>query len=400
VVVGPLQGLRVLDLTRFVSGSYATMVLASLGADVLKIETGGGDPYRTLGPHALEDETALFLSLNTGKRSLNVDFRTPEGRDIVEQLLARSDFFVENSRPGSLTSYGLDYESVHERHPSLIYGSISGYGEVGPEAQRGGFDLILQAESGLMSITGDEQAGPVKVGAPVLDIGSGLSCVVGLLAAHVDRLKSGEGKLVSTSLFEFALASLSTVAAEYFASGEVPGLLGTHSPTFAPYGKFRTSDGWIVLAGAGSEDLWQRACIVLAREELIDDVRFKDNATRVLHRDELSRELEGSLLQQTTAHWLTQFSAVGVPATEIRAIDQVLEGAQTEALGIIQTQSFPQSGSYRVLGAPVRFDHVALGAPGASPEFGGDTESVLEELGLSGEAIEDLRVRGIVGVAP
>jgi crotonobetainyl-CoA:carnitine CoA-transferase CaiB-like acyl-CoA transferase len=398
VVVGPLQGLQVLDLTRFVSGSYATMMLASLGADVIKIETGEGDPYRTLGPHALEEETALFLSLNSGKRSLDVDFRSAEGRAIIEQLLARSDFFVENSRPGSLTAYGLDYESVHERHPSLIYGSISGYGEVGPEAQRGGFDLILQAESGLMSITGDEQVGPVKVGAPVLDIGSGLSCVAGLLAAHVERLKTGQGRLVSTSLFEFALASLSTVAAEYFASGSVPGLLGTHSPTFAPYGKFRTSDGWIVLAGAGSEDLWQRACVVLAREELIDDERFKDNTARVLHRDELTHELEIALVKEPTATWLERFATVGVPATEIRNVDQVLDGAQTDALGIVQRQPFPQSGTYRVLGAPVRFDHEALVAPGASPELGGDTIVVLEELGLTGEAIEDLRSRGVVGV--
>jgi crotonobetainyl-CoA:carnitine CoA-transferase CaiB-like acyl-CoA transferase len=398
VVTAPLRGLRVLDLTRFVSGSYATMVLATLGAEVIKIETGDGDPYRTLGPHALEDETALFLSLNTGKRSLDVDFRTPEGRQIIERLLEVSDFFVENSRPGSLTAYGLEYESVHERHPSLIYGSISGYGEVGPEAQRGGFDLILQAESGLMSVTGDEMAGPVKVGAPVLDIGSGLSCVVGLLAAHVERLQSGQGRLVSTSLFEFALASLSTVAAEYFASGSVPGLLGTHSPTFAPYGKFRTSNGWIVLAGAGSEDLWQRACTVLAREELIGDSRFKDNATRVQHRDELTKELEAALAKEPTAIWLERFAGAGVPATEIRSVDQVLDGTQTDALGIVQTHAFPQTGIYRVLGAPMRFDHDPLDPPKASPELGSDTLGILEELGFSGEAIDDLRARGVVGV--
>jgi crotonobetainyl-CoA:carnitine CoA-transferase CaiB-like acyl-CoA transferase len=374
------------------------MVLATLGAEVIKIETGDGDPYRTLGPHALEDETALFLSLNTGKRSLDVDFRTPEGRQIIERLLEVSDFFVENSRPGSLTAYGLEYESVHERHPSLIYGSISGYGEVGPEAQRGGFDLILQAESGLMSVTGDEMAGPVKVGAPVLDIGSGLSCVVGLLAAHVERLQSGQGRLVSTSLFEFALASLSTVAAEYFASGSVPGLLGTHSPTFAPYGKFRTSNGWIVLAGAGSEDLWQRACAVLAREELIGDSRFKDNATRVQHRDELTKELEAALAKEPTAIWLERFAGAGVPATEIRSVDQVLDGTQTDALGIVQTHAFPRTGIYRVLGAPMRFDHDPLDPPKASPELGSDTLGVLEELGFSGEAIDDLRARGVVGV--
>ncbi len=398
MVAPPLAGLRVLDLTRFVSGSYATMVLASLGADVVKIETGTGDPYRSPGPHAIEDETALFLSLNTGKRSLDVDFRSPEGREIIERLLSVSDFFVENSRPGALDAYGLDYESVHARHPSIVYGSISGYGEVGPEALRGGFDLILQAESGLMSVTGDERGGPVKVGAPVLDVGSGLSCVVGLLAAHVERLQSGQGRLVSTSLFEFALASLSTVAAEYFAKGSVPGLLGSHSPTFAPYGKFRTSDGWIVLAGAGSEDLWQRACTVLAREELIDDGRFKDNVTRVLHRDELTSELEASLSKETTTTWLKRFSDAGVPATEIKDVDQVLDGEQVDALGMIQSHRFPRGGTYRVLGVPVRLDHVALDAPGASPNLGGDTVAILEELGFTGPSIEDLRARGVIGV--
>lgn len=376
------------------------MILAELGADVIKIETGDGDPYRTLGSHSLEEETPLFLSLNTGKRSLHVDFRSTEGRAIVEQLLGTSDFVVENSRPGSLGRYGLDYESVHERHPAIVYGSISGYGDVGPDADRGGFDLILQAESGLMSITGDEQAGPVKIGAPVLDIGSGLGCVVGLLAAHLERLKTGRGRLVNTSLFEFALASLSTVAAEYFASHSVPGLLGTHSPTFAPYGKFRTSDGWIVLAGAGSEDLWQRACSVLARQELVDDERFKDNATRVHHRDELTAELEATLVTESTATWLERFAGAGVPATEIRSVDHVLDGAQTKALNIIQTFDYPHAGAYRALGAPIRFDHGPLKPPGPSPELGADTVEVLRELGVTSEAIEDLLARGVVGVRP
>lgn len=397
MVTTPLEGLRVLDLTRFVSGSYATMILASLGAEVVKVEVGDGDPYRSPGPHGLEDESALFLSLNTGKRSFVVDFRSPEGRDVIERLLERSDFFVENSRPGSLDSYGLDYESVHERHPSLIYGSISGYGEVGPEAQRGGFDLVLQAESGLMSVTGDERSGPVKVGAPVLDIGSGLSCVVGLLAAHVERLRSGQGRLVSTSLFEFALASLSTVAADFFANGAVPGLLGTHSPTFAPYGKFRTSDGWLVLAGAGSEDLWQRACKVLGREELIADERFKNNATRVVHRDELTSEIEVTLSGDSSKNWLKVFSAAGVPATEIKDIRQVLEAEQVGALGMIQTLQFPRSGAYQVLGSPIRFDHGALGAPSASPELGGDTVAILKEIGFERAAIDEFRSRGVVG---
>jgi len=397
VVTLPLEGLRVLDFTRFVSGSYATMLLAALGAEVIKVELADGDPYRSREGHSLEVESVLFLSLNSGKRSLAVDFRTPEGRDIIERLLATSDFFVENGRPGSLTRYGLDYESVHQRHPALVYGSISGYGEVGPDAERGGFDLILQAESGLMSVTGDQQCGPVKVGAPVLDIGSGLSCVVGLLAAHVERRESGQGRLVSTSLFEFALASLSTVAAKFFASGAVPGLLGTHSPTFSPYGRFRTADGWLVLSGAGSEDLWRRACRVLERDELIADERFESNASRVVFRDQLTSEIEFTLTKYVTATWLARFTAAGVPVAEIRGIDQVLDGEQARALGMIQTLPFPHSGEYRVLGVPIRLDHLPLAAPTSSPELGGATVEILRELGWEGTAIDELRARAVVG---
>jgi crotonobetainyl-CoA:carnitine CoA-transferase CaiB-like acyl-CoA transferase len=248
-----------------------------------------------------------------------------------------------------------------------------------------------------MSVTGDERCGPVKIGAPVLDIGSGLSCVVGLLAAHVERLRTGQGRLVSTSLFEFALASLSTVAADYFASGAVPGLLGTHSPTFAPYGKFRTSDGWLVLAGAGSEDLWQRACKVLGREELIADGRFKDNAARVVHRDELTSEIEVTLSSDNSESWLEVFSAAGIPATVIKDVRQVLEGEQVGALGMIQTYQFPRSGEYQVLGSPIRLDHVALDAPKASPELGGDTVTILEGIGFERAAIDELRSRAVVG---
>ena len=396
-MVKPLEGLRVLDFTRFVSGSYATMVMAALGAEVVKIETAGGDPYRVQSPHPVDEETMLFLSLNAAKRSLLVDFRTAEGLDVIERLLATSDFLVENSRPGSLGRYGLDFEAVHTRHPSLVYGSISGYGDVGPFAPRGGFDLILQAESGLMSVTGDERCGPVKVGAPVLDIGSGLSCVVGLLAAHAQRLATGQGRLVSTSLFEFALASLSTVAAEYFSTGAVPGLLGTHSPTFAPYGKFRSRDGWIVLAGAGSEDLWQRACRVLGREELIDDPRFKDNATRVVFRDDLTDAFEATLSKDGTAQWLDRFAEAGVPATEIKSIGQVFEGEQVAALGMVQTLPRPGTSQYQALGAPLRIDHETLALTSAAPELGGDTVAILDELGFDSMAIEGLRSRAVVG---
>src|SRR5262249_2298759 len=267
-----LGGLRVIDLTRFVAGSQATMLLAALGAEVIKIEVPPGDPYRAQGTEQINGESALFLALNSGKRSVAIDFREPARREALERLLSGADMLVENARPGSMARYGLDWESVHARYPALIYGSISGYGDVGPDAPRGGFDLILQAESGIMSVTGTQESGPVKVGAPVLDVGAGVTCALGLGAACVEGNatgvggacvggnRTGVGRLVSSSLLEFALTSLGALASAVLAAGEVPGLLGTHSPLFAPYGGFRTADGWLVLAGAGSEEMWRRAC--------------------------------------------------------------------------------------------------------------------------------------------
>ncbi len=399
-VVAPLHGLRVLDLTRFVAGSQATALLAALGADVVKLEVPpGGDPYRVQGTERLGDESVLFLSLNSGKRSVAIDFRSPSAADAVDRLLASADFVVENARPGSLAPYGLDWEQVHARYPSIVYGSISGYGDVGPQASRGGFDLILQAESGVMSVTGSEASGPVKVGAPVLDVGAGISCAFGLLAAHLERLRTGVGRQVSSSLMEFALTSLGTLAASTFVSGEVPGLLGTHSPTFAPYGGFRTADGWIVLAGAGSEDLWIRCCKVLGADALIDDPRFVDNATRVRNRDELTDAFESVLGREPSAHWLELLAAEGVPAAEVRDIDRVFADAQTAALGAVQTLHHPDAGDYRVVGVPVRFDRAPFPYPSPAPALGAHTREVLTDVGLSADAVDELVSDG-VAIAP
>jgi crotonobetainyl-CoA:carnitine CoA-transferase CaiB-like acyl-CoA transferase len=399
VVTGLLSGLRVLDLTRFVSGSQATMLLAAMGADVIKIEVPPGDPYRWQGTERVGGESALFLALNAGKRSVAVDFRTPAGRQALEPVLASADMLVENSRPGSLGRHGLDWESVHARYPRLVYGSISGYGDVGPDAGRGGFDLILQAESGLMSVTGTEESGPVKVGAPVLDVGAGLSCVLGMLAACIERQRTGIGRLVSSSLLEFALATLGTVAASVMISGEVPGLLGTHSPTFAPYGGFRTADGWLVLAGAGSEEMWARACRALGLQALLDDERFADNARRVAHRDQLTAEIEAVLTTRPTAHWLVSLAEAGVPAAEVADLAQALDRPQAKALGAVQELGHPSAGAYRLVGPPLRVDQAALGYPAPAPRLGSDTRAVLGEAGLSQADIDGLARDG-VAVAP
>jgi crotonobetainyl-CoA:carnitine CoA-transferase CaiB-like acyl-CoA transferase len=396
LVSRPLEGLRVLDLTRFVAGSQTTALLAAMGADVVKLEVPpGGDPYRVQGTERLGDQSVLFLSLNSGKRSLALDFRSPSAADAVDRLLASSHFVVENSRPGSLGSYGLDWETVHERHPSIVYGSISGYGDVGPDAARGGFDLILQAESGVMSVTGSEGSGPVKVGAPVLDVGAGLSCAFGLMAAHIERERTGVGTHVSSSLMEFALTALGSLAASTFVSGQVPGLLGTHSPTFAPYGGFRTADGWIVVAGAGSEDLWERCCRVLGADQLLEDARFADNASRVRHRDELTAAFEHILGEQTSAHWLALLGAEGVPAAEVRDIAEVFADEQTQALGAVQELHHPTAGEYRTVGPPVRFDLQPFPYRAPAPALGEHTLDVLTELGFDRDHVDALVAEGV-----
>lgn len=395
MVTGLLDGLRVLDLTRFVAGAQATMLLAAMGADVLKIEVPPGDPYRWPGTGPVNGESALFMGLNSGKRSVAIDFRQPAGREALERVLGSADMLVENSRPGSLARYRLDWESVHARCPALVYGSISGYGDIGPEAARGGFDLILQAESGLMSVTGTPESGPVKVGAPVLDVGAGLSCALGLLGAWIERQRTGVGRLVSSSLLEFALTSLGTLAAGAMASGEVPGLLGTHSPTFAPYGGFRTADGWLVLAGAGSEDLWARACRVLGRDDLIKDDRFGDNAARVAHRDELTAEIEAVLRTRPSAHWLAALAEAGVPAAEIQDLARVLACPQVAALGSVQELDHRLAGSYALIGPPLRIDQAPLPYPRPAPVLGSDTRAVLLAAGLRAAEIDDLVSQGI-----
>jgi crotonobetainyl-CoA:carnitine CoA-transferase CaiB-like acyl-CoA transferase len=392
VVALPLRGVRVADLTRFVAGSQATMWLTALGAEVVKIESPAGDPYRGEGTERVGGQSVLFMALNAGKRSLAVDFRDPAGREVIDRLLGRCDMLVENARPGSLAAYGLDWESVHRRFPRIVYGSVSGYGDVGPEAERGGFDLILQAESGVMSVTGSPASGPVKVGAPVLDVGAGLSCVLGLLAGYIERLRTGTGTLVSASLLEFGLASLGTLLPAVAVSGREPGLLGTHSPLFAPYGGFRTEDGWLVMAGAGSEQLWQRACAALDLADLAADARFADAAARVAHRDELTWCIEAVLTRHSTEHWLGKLEKAGVPAAEVRGLAGVLGWSQVAALGSLQA---PAPG-HRVVGPPFRLDRTVLAYPGPAPALGRDTRSVLAELGYPPDEVARLEDAGVV----
>lgn len=390
----PLAGTTVVDFTRFVSGSYCTMLLAALGAEVVKIEMPPhGDSYRTQGVTKSDAGSTLFESLNRGKKSVLLDFRTDEGAATLEVVLAGADFFVHNSRPGSLDGRGLGYHDVHARHPHLVYAAISAFGDIGPDAERGGFDLIVQAESGIMSLTGAPESGPVKVGAPLLDVGAGLSTTLAILAAHIDRMATGVGSQVSSSLLEFALAGLTTVMADVIATGEQPPLLGSHSPSFSPYGAFATSDGHIVLAGAGSDRLWPLMCELIGRVDLIDDPRFVDNAQRIKNRNELTDSIEAALALQPSDQWLATFDAAGLPASTVRSLGTVLESEQLVALRQVR----PPVGAAQqpAIDAPFRFDGVRP-TLGAAPELGADTADVLARFGVGAAVIERLIKAGRV----
>jgi crotonobetainyl-CoA:carnitine CoA-transferase CaiB-like acyl-CoA transferase len=372
------------------------MVLDALGADVIKIEAlPGGDPYRTQGAVAAGDLSGLFASLNNGKRSVAVDLRTPDGVELIRLLAASSDVFVENARPGSLARAGLGPETLRAASPRLVYASISGFGQAGPDAGRGGFDLILQAASGIMAVTGTEQSGPVKVGAPALDIGAGLSAVTAILGALFARTVDGAGRTVSSSLLEFALSCFTSYSTDLLQTGTSPGLLGNDSPQFAPYGVFRCRDGALALAGAGSDQLWTRLCDVLGRPGWADDPRFATNAERVRHRGELTAEIEQVLTRCDTTHWQRVLDEAGIPASPVTQPGEALTSPQAQSLGTLQEVTTPGRYSYRAVRPPLSVGGAAVYSRGA-PSLGQHTAEVLGQAGLDAAAIEDLVTRKIV----
>jgi crotonobetainyl-CoA:carnitine CoA-transferase CaiB-like acyl-CoA transferase len=393
MVSAPLHGIRVLDMTRFVSGAYCTMVLDALGADVIKVEAlPGGDPYRDQGAVKAGEMSGLFAALNAGKRSLAVDLRAAGATGLIRDLAGNADVFVENARPGALARSGLGPDDLHAVNPRLIYASVSGYGQAGPDAGRGGFDLILQAASGLMAVTGTPDSGPVKVGVPVLDIGSGLSAVTAILAALLARAADGTGRTVSSSLLEFALSCFTSYSTDILTAGTSPGLLGNDSPQFAPYGVFRCADGSIALAGAGSEALWQRLCAVLGRPELVADPRYATNAERLTRRAELTEEIEKTLAGLPAAHWQRLLDEAGIPASPVNDPVSALTSAQADALRMLREVTTPDGARYRTVRPPLSVD----GAPGYSrgaPALGQHTAEILGEFGVDAS---DLFARGVI----
>ena len=390
-----LEGLRVIDQTQVMAGPFCSMLLADMGAEVIKVEPREGEhtrnPERPIAPGV----SASFLAVNRNKRGIALDLKHAEGAAILRSLAATADILVENYRPGVARRLGLDYETLQAINPRLIYCSISGFGQTGPYANRGGYDLIAQGMSGIMSATGSEGGAPVKVGVPITDLGAGLFAVFGILCAVRARRITGRGQFVDTSLFEAGLALSAWEATEYWYTGQIPKRLGTAHRLSAPYQAFRASDGFFTV-GAANAKLWSLFAGMLGLQPLIDDPRFKNVGDRVVNRAALEALVEEVTRGQTRAHWLARCETAGIPAGPIYSVDEALADPQAQARGMTQEYDHPQVGRVKALGNPVKLSRTPATLRKAPPLLGEDNEAILRELGYSDAAITDLRTRAVI----
>ena len=393
----PLTGFRVLDMTQYVAGPLCTQLLADLGADVVKVERPPtGDIYRRQGPEFIEGESVSFLALNRGKRSVVIDAKQPESRGILERILKTSDAFVHNFRPGTIERLGFGREDVARISPRTIWATVSGYGGDGPRGLEGGYDLMMQGESGLMAATGHPDAPPAKAGFAVVDITAGVSLALGITAGLLQREHSSAVRAVESSLYETSISMGLILAEGYLANGVVPSRSGLASPLFAPYQAFRTSDGYVTVEGTGPSDAWSRFCNALEAPELEQMEEFKDNASRVRNREVLEAEVERHTSTRPTSQWLERFRGRGLPCGSIQDLGEALESEQTKALGMVVDAKHATLGSYRTVRNPLRFDGSAPTTVRGAPVLGEHTEEVLREAGYDAGAIGELAARGAV----
>ena len=379
----PLDGITVLDFSRVLSGPFCTMLLADMGARVIKIEhPERGDDTRHWGPPFVGRESAYFLSVNRNKESLALDFKQPGARPIVDALLARADVLVENFRVGAMDRAGFGYDALRERHPRLIYCAISGYGRTGPRAREGGYDAVTQAESGLMSLTGPEGGDPFRLGVAVADIVAGMYAAQGVLLALLVRHRTGRGQLVDISMLDSAASVLTYQASAWFATGVANTRLGNRHPSIAPYDTFATSDGVLVLA-VGNDDQWQRFCRAANLPEAAADERFRTNAGRVREYAGLQPIVAAAIAGKTTETWMRDLRDAGVPAGAVRDIAAALADPQLEARDMIARIDHEAARALRVLGIPVKLSETPGAIRTPPPTLGQHTDAILKELGLN-----------------
>jgi crotonobetainyl-CoA:carnitine CoA-transferase CaiB-like acyl-CoA transferase len=395
--MGPLAGMKVIDLTHVMAGPTCTLMLADMGADVIKIEKiPDGDDSRHMIPPKIGDETAAFMMMNRNKRGIAIDLKTADGKTILAKLIEDADVVVENFAPGVMDRLGFGYEALRARHPALIYCSLSGFGRTGPYQDRRGFDLVAQAMSGIMSFTGERPDGPpVKCGAPLSDITAGILAAMGILAAYTHRLKTGQGQWLETSLFEAALVQTYWQSAIALATGVAPRAMGSAHPLNAPYQAFAASDGWIVVGGANKRN-WMRMLEALGAPELAADPRFASGADRMAHLKELESELSKRFREKPARYWLDALEGKGVPCGPVQDMLQALRDPQTIARGMVVEVEHTALGPVKTIGLPVKFSATPGKVRTGAPLYGEHTREVLRERGFDDRQIDAFEGSGAV----
>ncbi len=394
----PLDGTTVVDFTRVLSGPYCTMLLADMGARVIKIEQPDrGDDTRAWGPPFVHGESAYFLSVNRNKESLALDLKAPAAMNVIAKLLERADVLVENFRPGTMDRLGLGYETLIAAQPRLVYCSISGFGQSGPRRNEPGYDAVMQGEGGLMSITGAADGPPFRLGVAISDIVTGMFAAQGVAMALLARVRSGRGQRVDIGMLDSTAALLTYQAGIYFATGKTPARMGNRHPTIVPYETFAASNGDFVIA-VGNDDQWRRFCRAIDAATLADDERFATNQQRVAHYDELRPLLAARLVLRPKEQWVNTFAAAGIPCGSVRDIAEVVADAQLDARQMIETVDHVTAGAVRVLGVPIKLSDTPGAVRTAPPALGQHTEDILrEDCGLSSGDIAALRASGSIG---
>ena len=398
-MTGPLSGIRVLDLTRLLAGPFCTMILADLGADVIKIERPGqGDPARNLGP-LVGDEAAYFISINRGKKSITLNLFSEEGQNLVHSMLPHCDVLVENFVPGTMARFALEYESVKSLHPGLIYASISGFGQDGPESQRPALDIVVQAMGGLISVTGQPDGPLTRPGASLGDSIAGVFTALSVLAALYQREVTGQGQYIDISMLDCQVMMMENALSRYFSTGTVPGPIGARHPVAAPFQIFQASDRSFVVALLSDDPaVWHRFCMAIDRSDLAADVRFQTNRDRMECYDALLAPLlEKLFLEKTASHWLSVLTTADIPCGPVNSIADVAQDTQVNHRGMIAAIPHSSKGTWKVANTPFNFSEASTGPAGPSPGLGEHTSEVLDcLLGMSGDKVTRLRNAGAI----
>ncbi len=391
-----LQELVVLDLTRVLAGPYASMMLADFGANVIKIETpDGGDDSRAFGPFA-GTESIYFMSLNRNKRSMTLNLKSPEGKQLFMDMVKTADVVLENYRPGTMEKLGLGYETLQEINPRIIYAACSGFGHTGPYRSRPAYDVIVQGMGGVMSITGQEAGEPTRVGASIGDINAGLFTVIGILTALHHRTHTGKGQKVDVGMLDCQVAILENAIARYLASGKVPGPLGNRHPSITPFEPFKARDGYVIIA-VGNDKLWEKFCHLIERPELINDERFATNPGRTENQRQLKAILDDVFPDKTVGEWLQALEGEGIPCGPLNTVDKVINDPQIKAREMIVETVHSVAGAVKMAGVPIKLSLTPGVVEKPAPLLGQHTQEILNDmLGLTGEQIAELRSKKVL----